>query len=269
MAKIINVLLVEDDFYSRNLMELLLRRDWRTRVIGEVGNPIELTNAIEGFKNSHVQVDLVILDTEISYEPSWLSDTLQVLAKQSPHPAILLTGVEPNIRVARLLSQPHVVGYVLKDEIRYSLPWAVSLASNKRLVITPGVSTTIERLNSAQVGTLILDGRKPIAALSELEEKRSRLVFVFSMERHEFADEEGISEDFSYGVVSSLYQKLGLNDVLEGDVDPSLYFGDHPAVLKHLKETFDFIRKTKSKKVKNKETLAFHLLTLPEIEEIY
>ena len=36
-------------------------------------------------------------------------------------------------------------------------------------------------------------------------------------------------KDYSYGMVSALYKKMGLDDVLEGKVEPEQYFGHHPA----------------------------------------
>jgi DNA-binding NarL/FixJ family response regulator len=268
MAKEIRVLLVEDDFYARNWMELLLRRDWRTKVAREVGSPAELSNALEDINKHRERVDLILIDTDIPHDMNWLTDTLRSLAKHSPNTAILFTSVSPNIQVAKLLSQSNFAGYILKDEIRYSLAWAVSLAAEHHIVVTPGVCDVFDKNNPLPLGTLILNGNNPIAALSDLEDKRSRMVFIFSMERHEFADEEEISEDFSYGVVSALYKKLGLNDILEGEAEPEQFFGNHPAVLSHLKQTLEHLKNSKSKKAKDKETLAFHLLTLPDIDEI-
>jgi hypothetical protein len=89
------------------------------------------------------------------------------------------------------------------------------------------------------------------------------------MERHEMAHELGISEDFAYGVVSALYDKMGLDDVLIGATDPKQYFGSHSAVINYLEDTLDHLRRTGSKKAKNKETLAFHLFTMPDIHEIF
>ena len=69
MAKDIQVLIIEDDPYARDLMTLLLTRDWRTRVIGEIANQHELRDFIEEF---HPPVDVVIVDTEIPGEPDRL-----------------------------------------------------------------------------------------------------------------------------------------------------------------------------------------------------
>jgi len=282
MAKETHVLLVEDDFYARNWMELLLRRDWRTRVVGEVSNPVELSNAFISLNDQNGHADLVLIDTDHPNDPNWLPQVISSMAKHSPNSAILYTGVEPNLQNANLMAQPNFAGYILKNEIRYSIAWAVSLAAEHHIVITPGVRNLLERTKPLPSGTLILDGRKPIPfmGLSEIEEKRSRLVFFFSMERLEFADEERITEEYSNGLVSDLYNKIGLNDVLKGSVKPEDYFGNNPIVLAHINPAIKKVKladeksrqnskKEKMVKVKEKESLAFHLLTLPVIEEIY
>jgi len=286
MVRECRVLIVEDDFYARNWMELLLRRDWRTKVTGEVNSPAELSSILEE-KNGHCErIDLILMDTDIPHDPSWLTEALRSLAKHRPKTAILLTGVAPNIQITRLLAHSNFAGYVLKDEIRYSLAWAVSLAIEGHIVITPGVCDLFEKTNPFPPGTLILDGRNPVAAFSKRDSERARMAFIFSMERHEFADELGISEDYSYGVVSELFDKIGLNDVLLGNVKPEQYFGAYPTVLIHVQEAIEKIRQAEKKarekannkgnptkdekmaKVKEKESLAFHLLTLPDISQI-
>ncbi len=270
MPKEIRVMLVEDDFYARNWMELLLRRDWRTKVIQEVTDAADLSAALNDLAEHHEKIDLVLIDTDIPYDPTWLPEVMRCLEAHSPNTVMMFTGVTPNAQIAQMLQQPKVVGYILKGEIRYSLAWAISLASKRQMVITPGVENALAPNMVLPEGTIILDGRKPIPVegLSELEKKRSRMVFVFSMERREFADEEEISEDYSYGVVNMLYEKLGLNDVLEGESPAEHLFGTHPAVIAHLQQTIQHLKRSSSKKARDKETLAFHLLTLPDIHTL-
>jgi hypothetical protein len=279
MSKVSSVLIVEDDFYALNWMELLLRRDWRTRVIEVVGNPVELSNVLwnldEKFKKIYKElhhekklVDVILIDTDIPHDPQWLAEMLRCVEKYSPKSAILFTGVEPVNQIVKLMALPNVFGYVLKDEIRYSLSWAVSLASEYRYVVTPGILRICTDNTPLKSGTLIMDGRKSFSHLiqgSKVDENRVRMMFLFSMQRHEVADEEGISEAYTYGVASSLYDQLRLDDILQGSIDPASLLGDHPIVLDHLKQTLEHLKKTGSKKAKDKETLAFHLLTLPDI----
>jgi DNA-binding NarL/FixJ family response regulator len=290
-----HVVIVEDDYYARHWMEMLLRRDWRTRVVKQVGSPVDLFVALADLDKHNKKVDIVLIDTDIPLDDNWLNGVMQKLAdynasqfvdheiskqKYTP-PVMLFTGVNPNHKVSNLFRTPGFGGYILKDEIRYSLAWAVILAVGGKVVITPGVLKLINHAYPFPAGSLILDGRKPIpfVGLSDRETRAARLAILFSMERRELANELMITEDYSYGLISSIFEKIGLNDVLNGCASPELYFGEHPAVMIHLNAAIKSLKKasenngrtTKSKtmKVKGKETLAFHLLTLPHIEEIY
>lgn len=268
MNKEIRVLLAEDDFYARNWMEMLLRRDLRTRVVREVNGPVDLSAALKDINYLIERIDLFLIDTDIPHDPKWLAEVLHSHEKHNSRAAILFTGCTPNPRVARLRSLPYFAGYLLKGEICYSLAWAVSFASEGRIVVTPGVRDLFTGSDLLPPGTLVLDGRKPIIQFSKNDFDRARMAFIFSMERHELADELGISEDFTYGVVSALYDKMGLDDVLNGNASPEQYFGSHPALINFLNHTMEHLKRTGSKKAKNKETLAFHLITMPDIKEI-
>jgi len=55
-----------------------------------------------------------------------------------------------------------------------------------------------------------------------------------------------------------------LEDLFTGEIDPSRFIGDDPVILEHLEEILDELGG--SKKARDLETLAFHLLTMPSIE---
>jgi hypothetical protein len=113
----------------------------------------------------------------------------------------------------------------------------------------------------------MLDGRKTLqSTLSKHQAEVSRLAFLFSMERHELADELGIVEDWGYGLVSQIYEQLGIKDILNDDEATQSYFGTQPLLLSHIQKI-----RTKGKstiKAHDMETLAFHLITMPEMVEL-
>ena len=77
------------------------------------------------------------------------------------------------------------------------------------------------------------------------------------------ADELKISDQWSYGVVSELYEKLGLNDLAD-DKDAIFSSLENDPIMKiHIDEILAELGT--SKKARDLETLAFHILTLPEI----
>ena len=52
MVREISILIVEDDIYARYWMEMMLRRDWRTRVVGQVDNAVSLYEALSEIHDS-------------------------------------------------------------------------------------------------------------------------------------------------------------------------------------------------------------------------
>ena len=86
------------------------------------------------------------------------------------------------------------------------------------------------------------------------------------MERKELADELGIVEDWSYGLVSQIYEQLGVKDILADNETEMSYFADQPLILAHIEK----IRAAGKNSVKahDLETLAFHIITMPEMVEL-
>lgn len=276
MAKITQVLIVEPDPYARDWMALLLARDLRTRVVAEAEGPDQ---AARELRKSGLQVNLVILGVDHN-GPDALG-LPEGAAAARPGCGLLLIGGQVEARAAQWLAnspasspvrnpaingyQPR--GYVLKDEISNSLAWAASLAAEGSFVVTPGV----EDLAAAQglrlpKPRLSLDGRQTVAALTPHQARAARLAFIYSMERRDLADELAVSSEWAYGLVSSLYEKLGLKDLLAEDLEPGDYLGSHPLILEH----FEKIRREFQGRGKSRdmETLAFQLLTLPEVQEL-
>ena len=107
MYKDIRVLIVEDDPYARDLMSLLLTRDWRTRVVGEVDSK----SALKDFISQPGQnIDLVILDTEIPGEPELPFELADITRNLPSPPVILYTATRADAKVIfRLPGQDNIL----------------------------------------------------------------------------------------------------------------------------------------------------------------
>ncbi len=166
------------------------------------------------------------------------------------------------------LNHPAFAGYILKDEIGYSLAWAISLAMRGTWVVTDG----IQALAAAEgiplpARCLVLNGRNiMVDHLTERQADVARLAFLFSIERRELADELGVGKDWGYQLVSEVYESLGIKDILTDDAFLKDYFGDFDLILSYI----DRIRKEShgTGKSQDMETLAFHMMTMPEIKEL-
>ena len=259
------IAIVEDDPFARNWMALLAARDWRTRLAGEFDDPQKLIPLLHKKASC---LDLVLLDTDLPGGEGWITQTLEAISNMQHPPAILCTGVQANPDILRRMAHPSFVGYILKNEINYSLAWAIDISLSGKWVVTESVRSLAVAIHfPLPVPCMVMDGRNSLqSTLSKHQAEVSRLAFLFSMERHALADELGIVEDWSYGLVSQIYDQLGVKDILNDEESLQSYFGDQPLILAHV-EKIRAAGKT-SIKAHDLETLAFHIITMPEMVDL-
>ncbi|OGO60302.1 MAG: hypothetical protein A2032_02640 [Chloroflexi bacterium RBG_19FT_COMBO_49_13] len=260
------IIILEDDPFARNWMALLAARDWRTRLAGEFDEPLKI---IPFLHQKASNVDLIIMDTDIPGGEDWIPHILGVVSGMKRPPAILCTGINANPDVLGRMSHPGFVGYILKNEINYSLAWAIDIALSGKWVVTEGVRSLASSMRfPLPRPCVVLDGRKTLqSTMSKHQADVSRLAFLFSMERRELADELGVVEDWGYGLVSQIYELLGVKDILNENEAMDSYFGNTPLIRSHIEK----IRSAGkvSVKAQDMETLAFHIITMPEMAELH
>ncbi len=261
MIKDIRTFILDSDPYVRNWVALLLARDWRTHYAGEAASIAEFAAFV---KSENSNINVVLLDASIAIDDTLFRQYQEVLSGIPRRPLTIMTGMQPDDRALKLLQQPSIAGYLIKDEIQDAIIWAATMATAEIWVVTPSIQDAIFRTGYYPPGKgVVMDGRISVASLSPREKEAARMAFLFSLERHDLADELNISNDWSYGLVSSIYKKLGLTEILEGEVDPSSYLGSNDLLLSHLKDIMAELNG--SPKAKDIETLAFHVFTMPEI----
>jgi DNA-binding NarL/FixJ family response regulator len=259
------IAIVEDDPFARSWMALLAARDWRTRLVGEFDQPLKI---IPILTQKVATVDLVLMDTDIPGGEDWIPQILGAISGMKHPPAILCTGIRANPDVLARMIHPSFVGYILKNEISYSLAWAIDIAMSGKWVVTEGVRSLAASMRfPLSRPCVVLDGRRTLqSTLSRHQADVSRLAFLFSMERRELADELGVVEDWGYGLVSQIYEQLGVKDILTDDEVMQSYFEDQPLILAHIQKIRE--KGKASVKAHDLETLAFHIITMPEMVDL-
>jgi DNA-binding NarL/FixJ family response regulator len=257
------VAILEDDIFSLNWMALLMVREWRTRVVGEFTSRVEFREFLE---KAHQRFDVLILDVDLISEIYKITDICQALQSKGHQARILLTGIQQDPKVLLQVQNEQIGGYVLKSEVAYALSWVIAFVSEGHWVLTPGVQKLAYEANvPLPSNALVVDGRRTIPEFTDYEAAVARMAFIFSVGRRDLADELKISEQWSYGLVSELYKKLGLADIIAGDVDLFSYIGESEIIKDKFLEIMEQLGS--SKKARDMETLAFHLMTMPEILE--
>ena len=210
--------------------------------------------------------DILILDVDLFGESFTIGEICRTLTEADRSTKILLTGIQPEAKIIQQMNEDRVSGYVLKHEVGYSLSWVISFVYDGHWVFTPSTMLLANQMNYIlPENKLILDGRKKIPGFSDHESEVARMAFIFSLGRRDLAEELKISEQWSYGLVSELYKKMGLSEMLSGEVDLFTYIGESQIIRKKFEEIINSLGT--SKKAKDLETLAYHLITMPEIIE--
>ncbi len=267
MAKDIRVLVVEDDLYSRSMIAMLLTRDWRTRVIGEICGHDDVQIF---FSQPYQQVDVLLIGVETPDDQEWPFQLLDTVCSLENPPRILYTGTRVDRNIMGYIPRKCFGGYLLKDEVIFSLASAVVLAHHGYFVITPSVRLLAQDQEWPEK-TRVIDGTRKVADFSKRESEIVHLGILFNLSQRDIADELVIGTDWISEAMSNIYVKLGLRDILTGEVSLDSYFEDE-MVLAHCEKILERAkRNTKSgglRKAPWMSTLAFHLLTLPTIEEL-
>lgn len=266
MPKDIHILLIEDDPYARDLMTLLLNRDWRTRISGEAGTEEEIARILSHPAN---KIGAVLVDTEVPGDPEWPFRLAAQVRQVYPQAVFLGTGTSAQKEIFERLLAEGFEGYLLKREVGYALASAVALAvEERRWVLTNGpYALALQAHLRLPPRAVIFHGARPVIGLTPREQEIARLAILFGMAHRDLADELLIRADQVAKYVSSVYQKLGLTEILSGEVAPSAYFEDQ-LLLDRFQKILARVTSGGRRKTADMATLAFHLLTLPEIEEL-
>jgi len=264
-ATLVRVLVIEDDPYARDVMALLLTRDWRTELAGEVSRSQDLPAMLADPNTGHV--DVVLLDAERPDDPDWpIRQALAIRAVRGAGPAIVLTATRPEVGLLQHILTGQFRGYLLKSEIGYGLTWAVVRAAAGRWVTTPGVRDLSQHHKwHLPLSTLILLGGRLLGELSSREQEVARLGIVFGLTRSDIANDLRLRPDEIGKLMSRIYRKLGLSDSTQGRTELKAYLMDP-----WLRDSIagGAVRSSRAGKRANKATKAFHLLTVPDEFEL-
>jgi DNA-binding NarL/FixJ family response regulator len=263
--KSIHVLIVEDDPYARDMMAMLLARDWRTRVVGELHAKQQVQ---EFFSHLEHRVDVVLMDTEFPERellPLQIAEMIDRL-ENSPVTVYMGTHVDAE-KIAKLL--PHRFGgFLLKAEVLYALATAISQAAAGKIVLSPSAAEAAAGLDLPRQAH-VLAGRSLEAEFPQRMSEILRLGLLFNLSQRDIADELVLSQNWVAEAISSAYQRLGLQEILSGEVELEDYFQDK-IVLERGKAILQRpARSPKGRRIRKAPwmaTLAFHLLTRP-VEE--
>jgi DNA-binding NarL/FixJ family response regulator len=285
----VHVVVIEDDPYANDIMMMLLARDYRTHVVKEISNQVTLdlfdSPASLLLAENLTKVDVVILDTETPWNSNLPFQIAERLSTWAKPPKILCTATHPLAEAIEVFSKLNsFAGYLVKAEVLYSLASVVCLAAKGYCVITPQVCSMVEKRLGRETfpaETLVVSSggmSKVDKELNQTGKEIFRLGIIFNLPQYDIHDELSLSEVWVAKTMSKGYLSLQIPDLVSGDtslddlfnnpyIDNSKILDLYQEVLENLPEYLERRHsERRNSKFRNMSTLAFHLLTIPNIQ---
>lgn len=257
MEQQVRVLIVEDDHYARSFISRLIQRDGRARVTGEIQQASEIPAFFR-----HLDADLILLGGEQPLDSLLPDPVFQSLRADKGNPRLIYAVAHPEQIALERLDHPACQGCLFKDEIGYSLVWALILAARGEWVITPRIEGMAKNVHFAfKHFPVILDGSYPIAGMTAQEAEDARLAFLFYMDANiPLADAPSRLSRHLH----SAYRKLGIDQIITRKINLHQYFAGREALLQYFGDQLELEWKNTCTE-QDQARLAFSLLTAPEI----
>lgn len=256
MTQPARVLIVEDDQYARNFMTMLIQRDGRLHIAGEISQATEIPDFLR-----RSSADLILLGGDRSLGSS--EDILQAVLTHNTPSKLIYTPTYPEQITISTLEHPACQGCLFKNEIRFSLVWALILATQGEWVITPGVEYLVQNVHySFKHRPLILDGLNTVAGMSAQEAEDARMAFLFYIEdtaRKHPNLSQMLKQHIKIG-----FEKLNFDWIVSKKMLPRDYYANQRILLQYLGADLEQIWGN-TRTNQDRYSLAFSLLTLPNI----
>ncbi len=258
--KLRNVWIIEDDFYSSDMMLSLLTRDWRTHVIEHTYDYQRSVDYLHSRDMDMVHYVLLDVETYSETDPDWPYKLLELIKIRHPDVVVIATCSVLSVSTIRRVLKAGFDGLLRKGEIRYAIAAATCAASHDHWIATPSIVTVIKSLPAREVPKKIREisfmfGDPPYSVRAE---EIMRLVAFFGQTSAEVAHELGLADGYVRRVVSGAYKDLHI------DADAGLDWVYIRNKLKHDALTDALYEDWKESKKAAKALLAFYLLTAPE-----
>lgn len=274
MKKPIDVLIIEDDPYSSEFMRMLLVRDWRTRVVGVIKDKLELDHLNQKNHPMYQKIDLLVIDTEFSVNSSQLFNIIDNTLRWDPKPNILCTATNPDPDIIKILTKyENFRGYLLKNELIYSIATAACLADAEYLIFTPtAYKFAFGLLRKTVRQVLIIDGNElnipEDIYKKNIPPKESEILnlgLLFNLVNYDIKDELSITKNWVKQAIHLCYVKLGLEKVISDtklltNVLNSTFF-DNQLVINQIEK----MKNGNGSDQPSKECAAFYLYTSAKV----
>ncbi len=215
----LKVLVQDSDYYALQAVNSYLAWDRRTRVTFLAESEMQMWDYIDRTPIAELP-DVIVMDADHMGGPQRLHHIIEQLHHKITNIRIICLSQFINPDLVEAAAEAHVDGYLLKQDVRQQIAWAICYALEHDMVITPGIARACEHLfNSRIFHATVLPDRREYPDLTERIEQALQLCVVEGMPAHLAADEMGISLHTIRGYIKEGYRILEAHDETDYPVD--------------------------------------------------
>jgi DNA-binding NarL/FixJ family response regulator len=215
----LKVLLFDTDYYALQAVNSYLAWDRRTRVTFMAESLKALWSHIDTTPGAELP-DVIVIDSDHLGSPESLQQVITRLREKVAGVRVLCLAQFMVPELVEAAAHAEARGYLLKQEVRLQIAWAIVYALNHDFTITPGVARGCAHLfNSRIFHAAVLPDRREYPELTDRIRQAIELCVVEGMPAHLAADEMGISLHTIRGYIKEGYRILEAYDETEYPVD--------------------------------------------------
>ncbi|MBL8156811.1 MAG: hypothetical protein JNM70_21720 [Anaerolineae bacterium] len=215
----LKVLIFDTDFYTLNGINGFLAWDRRTRVTHLSESLQDMWDYLADTSLAELP-NIVLLEADHFHSAEELRDTIGSLRHQVNSIRILCLAQEVKPDLVEAAAEAGASGYLLKNEVRLQITWAIVFSMAHDFVVTTSVAhATHDRFHHRIFHATVLPEVRKFPELTERIRQALKLCVLDGMPAHLAADEMGISLHTIRGYIKEGYRILEAYDDTEYPVD--------------------------------------------------
>lgn len=220
--KSLKVLILDTDYYARQAINSYLAWDRRTRVVHLADTLQSVVQYVERVPQIEWP-DVVLLDADAAPSPDALARLVKQLEETIPNVMTLVLDRQLDLDTVRAVARANADGYLLRDEVRIQIAWAIVWAKDHDFVVTASVKEALQdEFESRLFRSATVPERRQYPELTQRIRQALQLCVVEGMSAELAADEMGLSPHTVRSYIKEGYRVLEAYDdtIYPSDMSP-------------------------------------------------
>jgi DNA-binding NarL/FixJ family response regulator len=208
----LKVLILDTDFYARMAINSYLAWDRRTRVVHLADTMDSVVEYVRSVPEAEWP-DVVLLDALAANTPADLAALVKHIEETIPNVMTLVLDRRLNMETVRALVQVNADGYLLRNEVRIRIAWAICWAQKHDFVVTQGVKEALkDEFEGRLFRASVVPDRRQYPELTDRVRQALTLCVIEGMSAELAADEMGLSPHTVRSYIKEGYRILEAYD---------------------------------------------------------